>query len=42
MWLTACEHGDEVLSTASVVEFASQLDSKTVRGKPKRLSTPTI
>ena len=33
MWLTACEHGDEVLSTASVVEFASHLAPKTVRGK---------
>lgn len=33
LWLTACEHGDEVLSAASVVEFVAGLDPKTVRGK---------
>lgn len=33
MWLTACEHGDEVLAAASVVEFVSQLDPRKVRGK---------
>jgi predicted deacylase len=33
LWFTACEHGDEVLSAASVVEFVSQLDPRKVRGK---------
>jgi uncharacterized protein len=33
LWLTACEHGDEVLAAASVVEFVASLDPKTVRGK---------
>lgn len=33
LWITACEHGDEVLSAASVVEFASRLDPKDVRGQ---------
>jgi predicted deacylase len=33
LWLTAAEHGDEVLSTASVIEFVASLDPKTVRGK---------
>jgi predicted deacylase len=33
LWLTACEHGDEVLSTASVVEFVAGLDPTKMRGK---------
>ncbi|MCI4371350.1 MAG: succinylglutamate desuccinylase/aspartoacylase family protein [Thermoplasmata archaeon] len=33
LWLTAAEHGDEVLSTASIVEFVAGLDPKQVRGK---------
>ncbi len=33
LWLTACEHGDEVLSAAAVVEFVSQLDPKKVKGQ---------
>ncbi|MCI4371688.1 MAG: succinylglutamate desuccinylase/aspartoacylase family protein, partial [Thermoplasmata archaeon] len=32
LWITACEHGDEVLSAASVVEFASGLDPEEVSG----------
>jgi uncharacterized protein len=33
LWLTACEHGDEVLAAASVVEFMSTLDPKKVKGQ---------
>jgi len=33
LWLTACEHGDEVLSAASVVEFVSRLQPNTMKGK---------
>ncbi|MGA3021811.1 MAG: succinylglutamate desuccinylase/aspartoacylase family protein [Thermoplasmata archaeon] len=33
LWLTACEHGDEVLAAASVVEFVAGLDPKEVRGQ---------
>jgi len=33
LWITACEHGDEYLSAASVVEFISQLDPKKVSGQ---------
>jgi len=33
LWLTACEHGDEVLSAASVVEFVARLDPRRMRGK---------
>jgi predicted deacylase len=32
LWITACEHGDEVLAAASVVEFVSRLDPKKVSG----------
>lgn len=33
LWITACEHGDEVLAAASVVEFVSRLDPKKVSGQ---------
>jgi predicted deacylase len=33
LWITACEHGDEYLSAASVVEFISRLDPKMVSGQ---------
>ena len=33
LWITACEHGDEVLSAASIVEFVSRLDPKKVEGQ---------
>lgn len=33
LWMTACEHGDEVLAAASVIEFLNRLDPKTIRGK---------
>ncbi|MGB6442649.1 MAG: succinylglutamate desuccinylase/aspartoacylase family protein [Thermoplasmata archaeon] len=33
LWLTACEHGDEVLAAASVVEFAASLDARKVKGQ---------
>lgn len=33
LWLTGCEHGDEVLAAAAIVEFVSQLDPKQVKGQ---------
>jgi len=33
LWLTGCEHGDEVLAAASVVEFMSTLDERKVKGQ---------
>jgi uncharacterized protein len=33
LWLTACEHGDEVLAAASVVEFVAGLDPRKVTGQ---------
>ena len=33
LWITACEHGDEVLSASAVVEFMSSLDPSRVKGQ---------
>jgi uncharacterized protein len=33
LWLTACEHGDEVLAAASVIEFMAGLDPRKVKGQ---------
>lgn len=33
LWITACEHGDEVLSASAVVEFMSRLDPSKVKGQ---------
>jgi hypothetical protein len=32
LWVTACEHGDEMLATATLIEFVRQLDPSKVRG----------
>jgi len=33
LWITACEHGDEVLAAASVVEFVNQVKPKEMNGQ---------
>src|SRR5205823_10914658 len=33
LWITACEHGDEVLAAASVVEFVNQVKPKEMNGR---------
>lgn len=32
LWITGCEHGDETLATATIIEFMSQLDPRKLRG----------
>lgn len=32
LWVIACEHGDEMLATATLIEFVRQIDPKKVRG----------
>ena len=33
LWIMACEHGDEVLAAASVIEFMNQVNPKEVNGQ---------
>jgi uncharacterized protein len=32
LWITGCEHGDETLATATIIEFISRLDPRRLRG----------
>lgn len=32
LWITGCEHGDETLATAGIIEFMSQLNPRRLRG----------
>ena len=32
LWITGCEHGDETLATATIIEFMSQLDPRKMKG----------
>jgi len=32
LWITGCEHGDETLATATIIEFMSRLDPRKVKG----------
>jgi predicted deacylase len=32
LWITGCEHGDETLATATIIEFLSRLDPRKMKG----------
>ncbi len=32
LWITGCEHGDETLATATIIEFMAQLDVRKLKG----------
>lgn len=32
LWITGCEHGDETLATAAIIEFMSRLDARKLKG----------
>jgi len=32
LWITGCEHGDETLATATIIEFMSRLDPRKLKG----------